>query len=186
MKRCALATPLEAPLSEPPLAIRHVWRQKVLDLPTAGHGAIMELFHWFGRADVYPVAGGQSSTDRTWYVQSWRRPRYLLSPRVTSLDIRAGYASGAVLRVRLLPLSTARPLERAARGRTAEVLAYHGPAVTATVSFRTASVYASHADGVHARLLVAKGGLQRMPVQIPAGPVLLSMETDNPWTIELT
>lgn len=172
-------------MSETPLATYHVWRQKVLDLSTGGRAAIVELFHWGGRADVHPMAGGRSDADRTWYVQSWRRPRYLLGPNVTQLDIRAGYASGVALRLRLLPLSTARTLERTASGRTAEVLAYNGPAVTATVSFRTASIYASHADGTHTRLLLAKGGLQRMPLPIPAGSGMLSIETDNPWSIEL-
>ena len=183
-------------MSDAPLATYRVFRRKVLELtrPPGGAGAIVELFHWYGRADVTPMLGGPNLLEKAeyqdWHVQSWRRPRYLLAPGTTHLDIRAGYQSGVMLRVRIWPLSTARPLERTtsrrtASGRVADVVAFDGPAATATVSFRSASIFASDPDGRHPRLLLAKGGLHRGPLPIPAGPALLSIETDQPWTIEL-
>jgi hypothetical protein len=178
-------------VSDAPLATYRVFRRKVLELtrPSGHAGAIVELFHWFGRADVSPMISGPNSLEKAeyqdWNVQSWRRPRYLLTPGTTHLDIRAGYQSGVMMRVRIWPLSTARPLERTASGRVADVVAYDGPAVTATVSFRSASIFAGDPDGRNSRLMLAEGGLHRGPLPIPAGPALLSIETDRPWTIEL-
>jgi hypothetical protein len=172
-------------MSATPLATYHVWRARQLELrrPDPPTGGIVELLHWFGRANVNPMIRNRATGFHDWHVQSWRRPRYVLTPSVTHLNFRAGLSSGVWVRVRILPFAAARPLTASARGPVADVLAHHGPATTATITFTTGSIW--YLDGTDFRMLMVHGGPYQGPVEIPPGPGLLGIETMQRWAIEL-
>jgi hypothetical protein len=176
-------------MSEAPLATYHVWRSTVLELskPQPRPGGIVELLHWFGSADVNPATGRRFSlrgTDlHTWHVQSWRRPRYVLTPRMTHLSIRAGREAGAFVRVRVLPFTAARPLGAGAQGAVADVLMYTGPAVSAAVTFTGGSIWFAGPDGADFRRLMSQDGPCQGHLQLPAGPGLLAIETSKRWSV---
>lgn len=178
-------------MSEAPLATYRVWRSTVLELskPQPRPGGIAELLHWFGSAEIHPASGKRHSLRgahlHTWHVQSWRRPRYLLTPRMTYLNIRAARESSALIRVRVLPFVAARPLGAGAEGAVADVLAHIGPAVSAVVTFTGGAVWFAGPDGADFRQLVAQDGPYQGQLQIPDGPGLLAIETRRRWSIQI-
>jgi hypothetical protein len=178
-------------MSETPLATYRVWRSQILELTRQQPrtGGIAELLHWFGRASLNPMTGKRHSLRgadlHSWYVRSWRRPRYLLTPHMTHLSVRAAQESGAFVRIRVLPFAAARPLVGVARGSGADVLAYTGPPAPATVTVTNAAIWFAGPDGTDFRLLMKHDGPYQGRVQLPGGPGLLAIETPRPWSTEL-
>jgi hypothetical protein len=176
-------------MSEAPLATYRVWRSQILELnrQQPRNGGIAELVHWFGRANLNPMTGKRHSLRgahlHTWSVRTGRRPRYLLTPQMSHLSVRAARESGAFVRIRVLPFGAARPLVGSVRGAAADVLAYSGPPVAATVTVADAAIWFAGSDGTDFRLLTKQDGPYQGRIELPGGPGLLAIETSGRWSV---
>jgi hypothetical protein len=182
--------PLSVTAAFPPDA-RWVWGNDPvrIERPTSGEGVIVQLKHWFGRSEARPVVSdGPTTQDGTEQWHASARPgRYLLDPGSNQVRFTGGLGGGWVMgtRMTVLPLRTAAVFGDAATGRSPEVFAYNGPAITVSITAKWPVVAFYYPDGTGRRYLLMNGGIYKgKRVVIPPGPGLLAIRAADRWSIE--